>query len=153
MATADESLLTSIMRDVNSRNQLDEPKQMQSVPIDRADSSAWNDSVSEVVTDRPLTKDPQTSLTRVSSITSSDGDRKTITSGSAGQLAFELSDTQDTIKLNGWASQINTQKLVLDRSQSLVKSDDPQITIIESNNEPVQNGNPFPIHSDASGKW
>ena len=153
MATADESLLTSIMRDVNSRNQLDEPKQMQSVPIDRADSSAWNDSVSEVVTDRPLAKDPQTSLTRVSSITSSDGDRKTITSGSAGQLAFELSDTQDTIKLNGWASQINTQKLVLDRSQSLVKSDDPQITIIESNNEPVQNGNPFPIHSDASGKW
>ena len=150
VTTADESLLTSIMRDVNSRNQLDEPKQMQSVPVDRADSSAWNNSVSEAVTDRPLTKDPQTSLTRVSSITSSEGGRKSATTDSTSKLAFELSETQDTMKLNGWLNQINTQQLVLDRSPSLVKSDDPQITIIEPKNELVRNGNI--LHSDPSGK-
>lgn len=88
----EDSLLTSIMKDVNGK--VDEPKQMQSVPIDEVDSSAWNEST--VV-------DPQVHLEESinNADTSSNDD-------SRDKLAFELTETNTTIQRNG--NQRNKQK-------------------------------------------
>ena len=93
-ANLDESLLTSIMKDVNK---IEEPKQMHFVPNTHdSDSTDWNNSINDPqvhLNDSTLNDEPE--------VTKTVDKEDTTSHDSSDKLAFELDDQNETVKRNG----------------------------------------------------
>ena len=90
----DESLLTSIMKDVNK---VEEPKQMHFVPnCHDSESTDWNNSINDPqvhLNDSTVNDEPEMTKTVEKEDTTS--------CDSTSELAFELDNQNETVKRNG----------------------------------------------------